>query len=342
MAALETAIANIYEPEISSKYFVEQTTEKSLLIQSGIAASTPEIEDAANKGGRTIDMPFFDDLPHDTGTADRSKVVTDTDDEIVPDGATTDYDVAVKLFRAQSWRTGNVVKYVAGADPAQVFIDRYVNWWLREDQRILLKILTGIFSDTAVAAALSNNIASETLSTNAANLISSDAVTDTKFLLGDAYEKFTAMVMHSTVYKRLEKLDLVQEIPDSLQVGKTIKKYGNLDVLVDDNMTITAGSTSGYKYSTYLFGQGAIAFTQIPLTGGDKNVVIWRDEKKGVGAGSTEVITRRNFIMHPRGIKYTGSLAGVTGPSDADLAADNWTQVYKTKNIRIARLVTNG
>ena len=341
MAALETAITNIYEPEISSKYLVEQTTEKSLLIQSGIAGSNPEIDAAANEGGRTVEMPFWDDLAHDTGTADRSKVVTDTDDEITPDGITTDYDVAVKLFRAQSWRTANVVKYVAGDDPAKVFLDRYVNWWVREDQRILLKILTGVFADSTIATALSHDISGEVTTTDAAKLISTDAVEDTRFLLGDAYEKFTAMLVHSVVFKRLRKLDLIDMIPDSQQ-NPTIPTYQGLRLLVDDGVTTVAGSTSGYKYYSYLFGAGAIAFTQIPLTGGDNNVVLIRDEKKGVGAGSTELLTRRYFLMHPRGIKYTGSLSGVTGPSDADLAADNWTQVYQTKNLRIARLITNG
>jgi hypothetical protein len=338
MSALETAITNVYEPEISSKYFVEQTTEKSALIQSGIAGIDPEIEAAAAKGGRTIELPFFDDLPNSDSVA--SSVVTDTDTEITPTGITTDYDVAVKIFRAKSWRAANIVKYVAGADPAQVFLNRYVNWWVREDQRMLLKILTGVFADATIATALSNDISGAVQTTDASKLISSDAIMDTQFLLGDAFNKFTAMIMHSTVYKRLKKLDLVEDVPDSQQVGTTIGKYGNLTVIVDDNMTNTAGST--YKYSTFLFGQGAIAFSQIPLTGGDQNVVVVRDEKKGTGAGSTEVITRRNFIMHPRGIKYTGSLSGVTGPSDADLATDNWTQVYQTKNIRIARLVTNG
>lgn len=342
MAALETAIANIYEPEISSKYFVEQTNEKSKLIQSGIAVSTPEIESAANTGGRTVEMPFFDDLPHDNDADSRSKVVTDTDDEITPDGVTTDYDVAVKLFRAQSWRVGNIVKYAAGEDPAQVFLDRYVNWWLREHQRILLKTLYGVFSDATIKAALENDISIETATTNAANLISTDAILDTQFKLGDAFEKFTAMIMHSTVYQRLKKLNLVDEIPDSEQAGSIIRKFGALDVLIDDGMTVVAGGTSGYKYHTYLFGRGAVAFTQIPLTSGDQNVTLIRDEKKGVGAGSTELLTRSYFLMHPRGIKYGGSLSGVTGPSDSDLAADNWTQVYQTKNIRIARLVTNG
>jgi hypothetical protein len=78
------------------------------------------------------------------------------------------------------------------------------------------------------------------------------------------------------------------------------------------------------------------------LTGEDPAFEVHREPAQGTGMGSTTVYTRRGFIMHPRGIKYGGSLTVAGGPSDADLAADNWTQVYQTKNIRIARLITNG
>src|SRR3990167_4393327 len=200
MAALKTAIADIYEPAIWSKYFLEQMTEKSLLIQSGIAASSPEIDEAARSGGRTVDMPFWDDLSHNVqGTTDVSKVATDTDTEITPHGVTSDKDIAVKHFRTQDFSVSPVVTYVAGSDPAQIIISRYSDWWIREEQRLLLKILTGIFADSTLATALSNDIAGEVSTTDAAKLISTDAIEDTRFLLGDAYEKLTAIICHSVV-----------------------------------------------------------------------------------------------------------------------------------------------
>lgn len=341
MAALSTAIANVYEPEISSQYFLEANTDKNLLVQSGIAVATPEVIEAANKGGRTVEMPFWDDLAHDTGSTTRSSVATDTDDAITPSGLTTDYDIAVKHFRTKSWNVSPIVTYVAGSDPAKVVVDRAANWWVREEQRLLLKTLTGVFADATVAAALSNDISGEVATTDASKLISSDAIEDTRFKLGDAYDKFTAIIMHSVPFKRLRKLDLIDMQPDSTQ-NPTIPFYMGLRVLVDDNMTTVAGGTSGYKYYTYLFGQGAFARVDIPLASGDPNFEVYREPTKGTGAGSTSIITRKYFILHPRGIKYSGSLAGVVSPSDADLAADNWTQVYQTKNIRIARLITNG
>ncbi len=341
MTAASTAIANIYEPAIWGKYFLEQTTEKSLLVQSGIAGSTPEINDAATQGGRTITMPFWDDLAHDTGSTTRSSVVTDDDTAITPSGMTSDEDIAVKMFRAKAWQVAPIVKYVAGDDPARRVLDRVVNWWVKEEQRLLLKILAGVFSDTTIAAALGKDIAVETTTTDSANLISTDAIEDTRFLLGDAYDKFTGIIMHSVPFKRLRKLDLIDTVPASEQ-NPAISTYMGLRVLVDDNMTKTAGTTSGYKYDTFLFGQGAIARADVPLTGEDIPVEVYREPTKGTGMGLTWILSRKGMILHPRGIAYGGSLSGVTGPSDSDLSSDNWTQVFLTKNIRIARLRTNG
>ena len=342
MAALATAITNVFEPDICSKYFIEQGIEKSLLVQSGIMASTPEIALAVNQGGRTIEMPFWDDLAHDTATATRSKVATDDDTSITSTGLTTDYDVAVKDFRTQSWSVSPIVEYVAGSDPTQVIMNRYVNWWLKEKQRILLKKLTGVFTDATIKAALCNDISiADGVNAQASNLIGLNAIEDTRFLLGDSYDKFTAMIMHSVVFKRLRLLNQIDMVPDSDQ-ELTIPTYNGLRVIVDDGMTKVAGATSGYKYYTYLFGAGAIAYQDIPITGDTPNVELYKQPLKGTGAGQLDIITRNYFIMHPRGIKYTGSLSAIVSPSDSDYEADNWTQVYLTKNIRIAQLITNG
>lgn len=342
MAALATAITNIFEPAIWSQAFIEMTTEMSLLVQSGIAASDPALVEAASKGGRTVDLPQWDDLPHDLGASTRSKVATDTDTTITPAGLTTDTDVAVKHFRTQAFETAAIVKYVSGSDPVQVILSRYAKWWMKEEQRLLLKTLTGIFADATVAANLSSDISGEVATTDADKLISSTAIENTRFLLGDAFQKLTAMIMHSTVFKRLRGLGMIDTVPAQDQNSSPISFYQGLRVLVDDGVTTVAGSTSGTKYHTFLFGQGAFARVDVPLESGDPNIEVFRDPRQGTGAGQVEVISRRYFILHPRGIKYTGSLSGVVSPSDTDISTDNWDQVYLTKNIRIARLITNG
>lgn len=337
MAALSTAITNIYEPAIWSKYFLEMSTEKSLLVKSGIAQATPEVVEAANQGGRTVTMPFWSDLA-DTA----SSVATDTDVAITPTGLTVGEDIAVKHFRTKAWNCSPIVKYVAGSDPVALTLSRYVDYWVRQEQTLALYSLKGIFADATMAAALSNDISGEVATTDPAKLIGSDAINDTRFLLGDAYAKFTAVIMHSVPFKRLVKLDIIDVVPPSQQNPLAMPTYMGLQVLIDDNMTVTAGTTSGSRYSTFLFGQGAFARVDIPLQTEDPNVELYRVPTQGVGAGSTTIITRKYMILHPRGVAYSGSLAGVVSPSDADLQGDNWTKAFNTKNIRIARLITNG
>lgn len=344
MAAQSTAITNIFEPVVYSKYLLEQTVAKSAFFQAGILGSDPEIQDAALKGGRTVQLPFWDDLAHDTGSTTRSKVATDTDDSIAPAGVTADYDVAVKHFRTQDFQVAPIVKYASGSDPAMMIVDRYATWWAKETQRLLLLSLKGAFADSTVASELGYDISVEEATTDPTKLIGTNAIETARFKLGDAYAKFTGIAMHSVPFQRLRNLDLIDFEPVSAQNPLAGKKptYMGLDVIVDDGMTTTAGSTSGYKYDTFLFGRGAVAYADIPLESGDPNMELWREPKKGTGAGQLDIITRKYFILHPRGIKYSGSLSGVVSPSDSDLESDNWTKVYLTKNIRIARLRTNG
>lgn len=340
MAALATAVANIYEPAIWSKYLVDKTTALSLLVQSGIAGTDPDITAAANEGGRLVNLPFWNDLAHDTGATTRSKIATDDDTAIVPAGVTTGKDIAVKHFRTQDFQTASIVRYVAGSDPAALIMDRYAEWWRKEEQRLLLKTLTGMFADATVAAALSYDVAGEVTTSDPAKLISSVNIEHTRFLLGDHFGTFKSIIMHSVPFANLRKLDLIDMQPDSQQ-NPTIPFYMGLRVIVDDGMTVVAGGTSGFKYHSFLFGAGAIAREDVPLESGDPNMEVWRDPTKGTGSGSVDIITRRYFILHPRGIAWTGTAAGLC-PSDAELAADNWTQAYLTKNLRIARLITNG
>jgi len=60
-----------------------------------------------------------------------------------------------------------------------------------------------------------------------------------------------------------------------------------------------------------------------------------RDKRKG--SGVDYLINRKTFILHPRGIKFTGAVrANQETVSRAELAnAQNWQRVYEPKAIRM-------
>ena len=68
-------------------------------------------------------------------------------------------------------------------------------------------------------------------------------------------------------------------------------------------------------------------------------------QRNGLG-GETYLITRRHFVLHPRGIAWQNVTVTPTkpaSPSNANLALPaNWSRVYDRKNIRLVALDTNG
>ena len=323
------------EPEIAEQYIVEQSASKSLLVQSGISQSTPAIVKAANAPGRTIDMPLWDDLTGD------SSVVTDSETEITSGQITADISYAQKDYRAKSFKSSALIKVVAGSDPVRVFLDRFIDYWVREEQTIMLAKLTGMFEAASMAVLLNDISIENGDDAQDANLIDSDAILDTFHLNGDRWSMFQALCMHSVPFRRLQGLDLIDNVKESAQ-SPEIPYYKGRRVLVDDDMTATAGTTSGYRYSTFVFGTGAFARAPVPID--EPLIETVREPLQGLGGVQYETVSRLALLLHPQGLSSTTSVTtGNFSPTNAQLiVGTNWERVWLQKNIRVAQLITNG
>ena len=63
------------------------------------------------------------------------------------------------------------------------------------------------------------------------------------------------------------------------------------------------------------------------------------ETNRKAAAGVDEVYTRRAFVFHPYGIKFTDTTVAGETPSNAELAtANNWSKVYEDKNIGIVAI----
>ena len=146
-------------------------------------------------------------------------------------------------------------------------------------------------------------------------------------LLGDAQGQLTAVAMHSATKAFLKKNNLIDTERDSTDVE--FDTYQGRRVIVDDGCPVADG-----VYTTYLFGQGAIAFGNGSPVGFVATEVD-RDKKKG--SGVDYLINRKTFIMHARGIKWTDlAREHVETPTKAELMnAINYERVYEPKQIRI-------
>jgi hypothetical protein len=130
--------------------------------------------------------------------------------------------------------------------------------------------------------------------------------------------------MHSAVVATLVKQGLIDYRPDA-EGRPTIPTYLGKDVIVDDGMPVASG-----VYTSYLFGQGAFGY-------GEGNPPVPTETDRDSLQGEDILINRRHFVLHPRGVKWIGTPAGVS-PTNAELQDDdNWQRVYNAKNIRIVQ-----
>ena len=314
-----TTLTDVIVPELFTPYVVKRTMELSALFQSGIVTNNAEFDRLASEAAPIHNMPFFEDL-----TGDSEAVIEGND--LTANKITSNKDVSVTLRRAMMWSATDLSASLAGSDPMAAIGDLAAGFWARDMQKELINLLTGVFA----ASTMANHVLDVSAAEGAGANISASVFIDALQKLGDAQGNLTAVVMHSATKSYLKKQNLIATERDSTSVE--FEAYQGRRVIVDDGCPVSGG-----VYTTYLFGQGAIAL-------GNGNPVgfvateVDRDKKKG--SGVDYLINRRTFILHPRGIAYQkASQANVETPTREELAkATNWKRVYEDKAIRLVAI----
>ena len=333
----KTAVADIIIPTEFEKYAIERTAELSAFGQCGIVEHAPEFDELANMGGRTVEMPFWKDL-----TATR-QLLSDSA-PLTVNKITSDKDIARIHNDAQTWGVNHLAKVISGDDPMQAIVDLVGDYWARTDEALIVSCLKGIFAAASMSGNLLGIHAESVAGQSSATRLNGSTFVDACAKLGDRADRLTAVAMHSATEAALRKLDLIDFIPDS--EGKAmLRTFQGRRVVVDDNLPTRAGSTDGTVYTTYLFGQGAFArgaapLDSAPLQGGfgTESVKLARLPLES----DTQLINRRRYILHPRGVKFTSASVAGDSPTNAELeTAANWTRVWENKNVRIVAVTHN-
>jgi len=313
----KTKITDVIVPEVFAAYIIKKTKELSVLIQSGIATQNAELDRLVTQGGKLINMPFWKPITGD------DEVLSDSN-PLTPEKITAEQDVAALLIRGKAWSTNELAGALAGSSPMEAISEQLAGWWSRKEQAILISILKGIFGGTLSTSHV-NDIS---VNTGEAAVISGNAILDTKQLLGDAADQLTAIAMHSAVFTKLQKQNLIQYIPNS-RGEINFPSYMGYRIIVDDGCPNEAGVYSTYMFAAGSFGRGDGVPVDLTPVETDRDSL----------ASDDILINRRALVLHPFGVKFTNaSVAGVT-PTNAELAtAANWSKVYEDKAIGLALL----
>lgn len=310
-----TKLTDVIVPELFTQYVLEATKEKSELIASGAIEDNPQLNQLVNGGGTTLQMPKWNDL---TG---ESQVFSESAD-IETDKITSHKEIATLLLRAKAWSAHDLAAALAGDDPMKRIADRVAAWWVRDEKRIVMSILQGVFG----ASTMAGHVLDITSDTD--TKISGKAVLDAKQLMGDAADDLTLIYMHSAVFTELQKQQLIAYVQPA-NANIRIPTYLGYNVICDDSAPVTLGTpASGGNpatpdvFTTYLLSRGCIQRG----TGTPPGFVATetaRNAKKSVD----ELYNRQAKVLHPKGMSWIASASDITAetPSNSELATGtNW------------------
>lgn len=311
-------------PSKFAEYIITRTTEKSMLVRSGITMSDPTISQVINgtpKGGNLITMPYYKPL---TGEDE-----VFGEEEIGVDKISTDNEIATLLIRQRAWGDTDLSRVFGGSDPLAAIADLASDWWITREQAVMLSILKGILDPSK--GALKSHVLDVSAEEGTDCIIGVDNTLSAKQLMGDAADKLGLVFMHSATYTQLQKQQKIDtEYDATLQIK--INYYLGYQVVIDDGMPAAGG-----VYDTYFLGKGVFARND-GMPAGLIGVETDRNKRKAENI----LINRRALVMHPLGISWNANATLADGKkyaSNADLVKPaNWTLKKDHKNIPIVAL----
>lgn len=339
-----TRVSDVIVPELFTPYAQNLTVEKSRLIQSGLISRSDVLDNFLAGGGLTIQIPSFKDLDNDAEriSTDTSVPFADADASLPagvarppnPNKIGTLKEIAVRMSRNNSWSSSNLAATLAGADPMNAIASRVSDYWVRRMQLAFVATWRGVIADNAAndSGDYALDISGASFQDGVTNF-SAEAFLDAAQTMGDNQSVLTAVMVHSVVYNRMMKNNLIDFIPDS-EGRVNIPTFLGREVIVDDGMP-----RSGSVYDTWLFGAGA---TQMGIGSPPVPTEVDRKAGGGNGGGQDVLYNRVEWCIHPTGHAFVMSSIPDGGPANGDLDdATSWDRRYpERKQIPFARLVT--
>lgn len=354
MASGHTQVSDVIVPEIFTPYVQQLTEEKTRLIQSGALARDGAIDALLAGGGLTFNVPSFQDLDPDEErvSGDNRHYPSfgnpgDSDNwapDPTPNKIETSQEIAVRLSRNNSWSSLDLTAALAGTDPMDAIASRVGYYWSRRLQRAFVATLNGVFADNAASPTGGDTHVQNDMSVDVSGVAFVDGVTnftaeafiDAATTMGDSMEDLSLVMVHSVVYARMQKNNLIDFIPDA-RGEVMIPTFLGREVIVDDGLPFNDG-----VYQSWLFGSGAV---RLGVSSPKVPTEVERKAGAGNGGGQEILYNRVEWTIHPTGHAYIGT-APNGGPGNGSgsnnlAAAASWSRVYpERKQIKIARLIT--
>ena len=333
-------IADIYNPILFNKGIQEAAIEQNRFLASGVMVNNTELGAMASASSTIGEIPFFKGLTNDEPnySSDDSAVLS------APAKITGAKQIYRKAFKNKSWATMDLAVEIAAVKPVEAITGRIGKYWAVDTEKRVINSLKGVMADNIANDGGDMVVSVATLETGDAptdaKCINSGLVIDALTTMGDMSQSINTIAMHSIPYAKLQKLNLIAYLPTTDQTIQ-IPTYLGLKVVVDDSLTPRAGATSGFVYTSILFGSDSIGYgAGTPPVPSE----VKRNPDAGNGGGQDIIYSRATEIIHPWGFQFLSASVAATSATYAELAiAANWDRIYTSrKMINTCFLLTNG
>lgn len=305
------------------KYFVNAVAELSALVNSGVVsadAAITTIAQSAGFGGKTVNLPFWNDIM--------------TDDEVLSDSGNMDpqkinagQDIGVIFRRGNLFKSSDLAADIAGDDPMKALATMLAKYWSRKQQKTIFSMLKGIFADN-VANDSGDLVLDISQDVGDDALLARNTLLYAAQLLGDAKNNLSALAMNS------QAETVLNDIGGTLfkSGGETpaqLASYNGRSIIVDDGVHYEAATGIA---DIYLFGAGAIALNDVPTK---MPFEVGRD----IPASADQLASRMSYIAHVRGFAWQSPAIAGASPTNAEIeSAAAWDRVYGRKQVRVCKL----
>lgn len=319
---MATRLTDIFIADYYATLDPVNSPELTAVYSSGIITRNPALDDIASNGQGTGTLSYWQDLDAN----EEPNVSTDDPDKKGKVGKVTQGTMKARtLYLNKAYAVTDLTAELASSEPMQQIRNRFSTYWTRQWQRYLIGAARGV-----IATNVANN--GSDMIVDAGADVDADAFIDAAYTAGDAAGQFGALGVHSTVMKRMVKLDLIEYLKDS--EGKIIlATYMGKPIFMDDSLKMTNG-----QYLSMFFGQGAFGYgVGNPTT----PVELERAASSGNGGGMETLWERQTYLLHPAGFKWKGEDDPNKSPTATNFAtASNWERVFERKQVPFAAVIS--
>lgn len=336
MANLTVQLADIYNPVAFAEGVQEDQIELNRFIQSGIVTGDPRISTFAQSGGSLNEVAFMQPLgtPEPNYSSDDPTVKSETN-KIT--GAKFQVRTA---YQNQSWSAMDLATEIALVKPMPAITSRIGSYWATTNERRVIASSAGVLADNVAndAGDMLNDVSITTGTIAEANRINANNIIDTVQTMGDHGEKIAVLAMHSAVYRKMQKDNLLDDFVAQSEGQINIPRYQGKMIIVDDSLTPDITVPAYPVYTVHLFTMGAyVGGEGMPENASE----LYRDPSAGNGGGEEKIYSRRTDIQHPLGFSCVGTPAGNTLTLAELRLAATWDRVWDRKSVGLAFLKVN-